>query len=114
MAVATITETDEPPPGSRSGNAALPVPDTVMSGPRLGRCALMLSWWRLAHINSSSVNKDINFNPIEVLKYLIRCPSARVGPTLRKDRHGPTIATRLGALISCREVGSFPRKLNVT
>jgi hypothetical protein len=37
IAVATRTETIEPPPGSRSGNAALPVPDIVMSGPRLGR-----------------------------------------------------------------------------
>jgi hypothetical protein len=30
MAVATITETVDPPPGSRLGHAALPVSDAVM------------------------------------------------------------------------------------
>jgi hypothetical protein len=30
MAVATMTETVDPPPGSRTGHAALPVSDAVM------------------------------------------------------------------------------------
>jgi hypothetical protein len=31
IAVATMTETVDPPPGSRLGQAALPVPDTAIS-----------------------------------------------------------------------------------
>jgi hypothetical protein len=30
MAVATVTETVDPPPASRPGHAALPVPDAAM------------------------------------------------------------------------------------
>jgi len=39
MAVATMTETVDPPPGSRPGHAAVPVSDAAMPVHALGRHA---------------------------------------------------------------------------
>src|SRR3984957_18206592 len=109
IAVATRTETIEPPPGSRSGNAALPVPDTVMSGPRLGRYALMLAWCRLPLINSSRVNKDIKAEsrlgikiPEILQRQRTRAQDCENNMTVPQSRHDFVLFR------SCRVWGFFP------
>jgi hypothetical protein len=60
MAVATMTETEDPLPGSRPGQAALPVSDAAISVHALGVTPVIDTWCRQASVNSSSVNNDLN------------------------------------------------------
>src|SRR4030088_3184881 len=95
IAVATMTETVDPPPGSRLGHAALPVSVAAMSVHVLGAHTPVFSSCRLTPLNSSKVNNDLNLGPNLVILYLRRCgmPIWR-SAALRKEGDRPTIATR--------------------
>jgi hypothetical protein len=69
IAVATTTETVDPPPGSRLGQAALPVPDTAISVHALGAHARPISSCRLTSLDSSKVNNDLNLGMNSVSLY---------------------------------------------
>src|SRR5450631_2707096 len=97
MAVATTTETLDPSPGSRLGQAAPPVSDAAMSVHALGRArhARFFSSCRLAAVNSSNVNNDLNLGPF---RYPFTWSDAGPLAALRKERGRPTIRTRFRVL----------------
>src|SRR5213079_1705030 len=66
MAVATSTETVDPPLGSWPGHATLPVSDVVMSA----HAPLIFSSCGPGPTNSSNVNKDLSLGRNLVFSYL--------------------------------------------
>src|SRR3981189_2729889 len=75
MAVATRTETVDPPAVRSPGHAALPVSDAVISVHAWGAChARDFSSCKLALCNSSNVNNDLNRANESVTLYLRRAP----------------------------------------
>src|SRR6058998_136829 len=60
IAVATSSETDDPPPVSRPGHAGPPDPDAAMSVHALGTTPGNLPSCRPRPVISSNVNNDLN------------------------------------------------------
>src|SRR5260370_31034003 len=70
IAVATSSETDDPPPVSRPGQAEPPDPDAAMSVHALGYTPGDSPSCRPRPVTSSNVNKDLNRVLILVFWYL--------------------------------------------
>src|ERR1700688_3969220 len=114
IAVATMTETVDPPAGSRSGHAGLPVSVTAMSVHASGRVrrARDFSSCRQALLNSSNVNNDLNLDAIYVTKYRVRWPRYP-GPLRHREKTAPSHnQDTISCCVSSFRWGVF-RKLNV-
>src|ERR1700761_543028 len=109
MAVATITETVDPPPASRPGNAASPDPDTVIFGPRTGPRAPICPSCRLGPIGSSSVNRHLNG---VYYRYQDTILGTLTGPAIpqiaKRSWQVPQSRHDFVLCFACREWGVFP------
>src|SRR3984957_9679944 len=107
MAVATTTETVDPPPGSRPGQGAVPVSDAAMSvrALRARITPAIFSSCRLASVNSSNVNNDLNLGLNSVFIYRRRCLKRRrqCKKKLAVPQSGHDFVLSLGF-----RMGSFP------
>jgi hypothetical protein len=104
-----MTETLDPLPGSRPGHAELPAPDAVISVYALRVAPVIFSSCRLAPVNSSNVNNDLNLETNSVLLYLsVRVRANPPSAALRKEGDRPTIATRFRVLLRFPGWGVFP------
>src|SRR6476659_4937062 len=107
IAVATSTETVDPPLGNWPGHATLPVSDAVMSVP----APLVSSSCSPAPINSSNVNNDLTlagiwyFNTFNRSDLSRRCENTLAAP---QSRHDFVFSEAFG------KWGELSRKLNVT
>jgi hypothetical protein len=105
MAVATVTETVDPPPESWPGHAALPVPDAAMPVYALRVTSVIFPSCRLSSANSSNANNDLNqdFNWYQITS---KWPNIR--RHCEKKVTGPQSGHDFVFVLAFREWGVFP------